>query len=114
MPRVLLLHPCAAALNQNDQHNNKENAGNYPDERDIIHLEISLAFMSMFDRLNGLSETSRLALRIQFSSRQKRAQSKMLSMLFPLAEMCVTSPVYGGAGSVRPARSQKVRRLQPG
>lgn len=40
-----LLHPGAAALDQNDQHNNKENAGNNPDNHSRIH------FNSPFFRL---------------------------------------------------------------
>ena len=36
-----LLNPSAAALNQNDQHDNKEDAGNDPDNRSCVHFQIS-------------------------------------------------------------------------
>src|SRR5579862_4866300 len=32
-----LLHPCAPALNENDQHDNEQNAGHYTDNRRVIH-----------------------------------------------------------------------------
>jgi hypothetical protein len=34
----VLLDPRATALNQNDQHDHKKNAGNDPDNRGVIHL----------------------------------------------------------------------------
>jgi hypothetical protein len=36
--KAVLLNSRAAALNQNDQHDDKENTGNYPDDRGIVHL----------------------------------------------------------------------------
>jgi hypothetical protein len=34
-----LLNPCAATLNQNDQHDNKKDPGYNPDNRGLIHID---------------------------------------------------------------------------
>jgi hypothetical protein len=36
--KPFLLDASAATLNQNDQHDDKENTGNYPDDCGIVHL----------------------------------------------------------------------------
>jgi hypothetical protein len=34
-----LLHPCATALDQNDQHDHEQHAGNNPDYRGRVHVK---------------------------------------------------------------------------
>jgi len=36
---IRLLNPCATPLNQNDQHDDKEHAGNNPDNRGTVHVD---------------------------------------------------------------------------
>ena len=40
--KPVLLDPCAAALDQNDQYDHKQNAGNNPDNRGAVHNEFPL------------------------------------------------------------------------
>jgi hypothetical protein len=37
--RSLLLDPCAAALDQNDQNDHKQNTGNNPDNHGAVHFD---------------------------------------------------------------------------
>ncbi|MGD0902301.1 MAG: hypothetical protein ABR924_05085 [Terracidiphilus sp.] len=39
---VALLDPCAAALDQNDKHDDKQNAGNNPNDRNTVHFRFLL------------------------------------------------------------------------
>lgn len=39
-----LLHPCATALDQNDQHDHEQHAGNNPDNRGSVHVKSPFLF----------------------------------------------------------------------
>jgi hypothetical protein len=49
----ILLNPCAAALDQNDQHDDKQSGGNNADEVSTVHGEF-LSFNESFEILSGL------------------------------------------------------------
>jgi hypothetical protein len=49
-----LLNPCAAALDQNDQHDEKQSCGNNADEGSTVHGE-SLSFNESFEMLLGFA-----------------------------------------------------------
>jgi hypothetical protein len=58
----ILLNPCAAALDQNHQHDDKQSGGNNADEGCTVHDE-SLSFNESFEKLSGFAGSGLVARR---------------------------------------------------